>query len=416
MANRFARANGNFTHNIWSTTAGGAVGASIPTVGDNAIINSYTVTVTGNVVCDGVFGSNLGGATASGNVILTNGSSLTCMASGIYGSNVTGSGGDNTVVTGTGNRFVTFSEAGTALITAKIIEGSSLVTAGGNCVVSCEGVSSVLNIVVDQIISGNTLAGYSVWSPVIQCANGTTNITCSNINNPGLNSDGRNRTILNFSTMNITGGVTGGLNTTNGRGTIFNSSAGLLSIVGNVQAELGSIAIGNEGTLRVIGIIAAINNRHAISGTGNLRISGNILNAPNGTAAIYAPSYRIDPVPANSYIRYARNGTGVGSDAYLFQFTTDSLSAFSMPPVSAVRSGVTFANATLTGTCVIPNPSSVSFGVPVDNTVGTAVMNASDVFNVSVTSLTATGSLGNRLRNSATLQGVGGLLASFTNN
>jgi hypothetical protein len=44
------------------------------------------------------------------------------------------------------------------------------------------------------------------------------------------------------------------------------------------------------------------------------------------------------------------------------------------------------------------------------------IVKDTNIFNVNVNSLSASGSLGNRLRNSATLQGVGGLLASFTNN
>ena len=74
-----------------------------------------------------------------------------------------------------------------------------------------------------------------------------------------------------------------------------------------------------------------------------------------------------------------------------------------------------FANNTLTGTCQIPSPSSVAFGVPTDNTVGVAVLSPNDFMNVQVSALTATGSIGARLKNAATTESVGRTIASFTN-
>ena len=146
----------------------------------------------------------------------------------------------------------------------------------------------------------------------------------------------------------------------------------------------------------------------------NVRISGNLIGAPNGIPAVYASSYTVNPVPYQTYIRYANNGTGVGSDAYLYHYTTDSLSAFSMPPVSAVRSGLQYANNTLTGTCQIPPVSSVAFGALVDNTTGTATL-TSTLWETSIASLTATDSVGARLKNSATVESVGRIIASFSN-
>ena len=86
-----------------------------------------------------------------------------------------------------------------------------------------------------------------------------------------------------------------------------------------------------------------------------------------------------------------------------------------MPPVSAVRFGTSFANGTLTGTCKVPSQNSVNVGVPVDNTVGTAFLTPAALFDTSVASLTASNTLGARLKNSATVQSVGNIIASFSN-
>jgi hypothetical protein len=192
---------------------------------------------------------------------------------------------------------------------------------------------------------------------------------------------------------------------------------------GNAGDTAAVGALGSGSTTRIDNcvlqpgsIAAAVYSTNA---SANIIFSNvNILYASTGLSPIYAPSYRIDPVPTNSFIRYARNGTGVGSDAWLYQFTTDSLSAFSMPPVSSVRAGVQFANNTLTGTCNVPSPSSVSFGTLVDNTSGTAVVSVNDLFQIFSTplsSLTTPNTIGSRIRTAATTEATGNLIASFTN-
>jgi hypothetical protein len=158
---------------------------------------------------------------------------------------------------------------------------------------------------------------------------------------------------------------------------------------------------------------------HSIStGSNNVLISGNILNAPNGTQAIYAPIYRIDPVPTNGYIRYARNGTGVGSDAYTTLYTADTFSSFSAPPVSAVRVGISYANGLLTGTSQIPPTSAVAFGTVYDSSgsrTGLAYNSANVIFNTPISAINIPNSIGDRLKKSATVESTGHLVASFSN-
>jgi hypothetical protein len=52
----------------------------------------------------------------------------------------------------------------------------------------------------------------------------------------------------------------------------------------------------------------------------------------------------------------------------------DATANAAMPAASNVRSGVSYASGALTGSCAVPAASSVGFGVPVDNTTGTAVL------------------------------------------
>jgi len=210
--------------------------------------------------------------------------------------------------------------------------------------------------------------------------------------------------------VNFTGNIVAGTGTSNAG--IINSSAGTIIVTGNVTGGTGSAAYGinnsSTGTAIVVGNVTATSATNAfVSSNASAinKISGNIINHSNGTAAIYAAKYVVDPAPKNGFIQYSN----------VNQFTTDSLSAFSMPPVSAVRLGTTFANGTLSGTCAIPNANSVELSVPVDNTVGTAFVNNQTIFKTNITSLTGDGTIGQRLKNSATVQSVGNVIASFSN-
>jgi hypothetical protein len=210
--------------------------------------------------------------------------------------------------------------------------------------------------------------------------------------------------------IQFTGTIAGGTST-NARG-LDNSSVGTIIVTGNVTGGTGSAAYGinnsSTGTAIIVGNVTATSATNAfVSSNASAinKISGNIINHPNGTAAIYAARYVVDPIPQNSFIQYSN----------VNQFSTDSLSAFSMPPVSAVRFGTSYANGTLTGTCKVPSQNSVNVGVPVDNTVGTAFLNPATLFDTSVASLTSSNTLGARLKNSATVQSVGNIIASFSN-
>jgi hypothetical protein len=76
----------------------------------------------------------------------------------------------------------------------------------------------------------------------------------------------------------------------------------------------------------------------------------------------------------------------ITTNAAVFNFTnTGSLKTLvdatqgDMPAVSNVRSGTTYAVGTLTGTLAVPPAASVSLGVPVDATTGTATLTAAAI-------------------------------------
>lgn len=187
----------------------------------------------------------------------------------------------------------------------------------------------------------------------------------------------------------VTGDVYGGRGGQVSPG-IYISSGGInkLSVVGNIYASDVSTAI-------------YYNNHYR-----NLYVSGNIIDHPsNGRTAIYAPNYYLNPIPKNGAIYKQGNE--------LF-FLSDSLSAFSMPPISSVRTGITFANATLTGICAVPSISSVSLGVPVDNKVGVSILNPADFFKTNISKLTPS-TFVQRITSTTTVDSIGKFLFSTNN-
>jgi hypothetical protein len=362
MANKFARSDGDFNGPIWALTSNGVAGSTTaPTVGDNAIANTFTIQITGSVACDNITNGNLYGGSVGGTFNLENEAIVTATIRAAASAAT-----DVVRLTGTNSaRFIGTINGGSSTSNNQAIENSG---------------SGILTIVGSLVGQSSTAANPSV------AANSSTGI------------------------VDFTGTIVGGSGT-NTRG-LDNSSVGTIIVVGSVTGGTGSAAYGinnsSTGTAIVIGNVIATSATNAFvssNANANNKISGNIINHSNGTAAIYATRYVIDPVPQNSFIQY--------SDVN--QFSTDSLSAFSMPPVSAVRFGISFANETLTGTCRVPSQNSVSVGVPVDNTVGTAFLTPAALFDTSIASLTSSNTLGTRLKNSATVQSVGNIIASFSN-
>jgi hypothetical protein len=69
-----------------------------------------------------------------------------------------------------------------------------------------------------------------------------------------------------------------------------------------------------------------------------------------------------------------------------------------MPAATDVRDGVSYASGTLTGSCKVPAAASVGFGVPVDNTTGTAALTPASVWDHLLTAITTSSTIGTLLK------------------
>lgn len=379
MANRFAVASGNFNDTAtWSTTAAGSPGASVPVAGDNAIANNRTVTITANATCDNVTnGTNYGG-TAGGGFVLNNGVTLTANV-------ISAAGGIVTCVSYSGNTSAwivgTVTGSSTSGSPTGVVHsgtGTLTITSAGT---HTAGRAFANNSTGTLTISGNcTATGSTGSTPLITNVTGVVNITGNCIGGSG----GGSHCVSNTGNgpVNITGIVTGG--SVGGAFGVNNTSTGQVTIVGDVTAANG-IAVSST--------------------SATVRISGSFIYAADGTVPVSAPRIILNTTPLAAKTRYALSGAGT----YVDMFTADNTGLG--PATTDVRAGVTYSG--MIGTLAVPLPSQVSVGVPIDNTVGTAALTPSDIWNTLASSMTTSGSIGERLKNCATTQSTGDQLASL---
>ena len=196
-------------------------------------------------------------------------------------------------------------------------------------------------------------------------------------------------------TLNITGNVTGNpngawgventstgsVNITGNCTAIRNSSTGTIYVTGNVIAGGSVSGAENQSTgiLSVIGSIIPSQGASGVAGTSFQQIT--ILSGPfltenvRGAAPVYCAAWRWNASPSNStYMEVMTNNLLAKRNLV----TDDNVTG--MPAVTNVRSGTVYGpTSSLTGTLVVPSANSVSFGVPVDNTTGTAILTGAAV-------------------------------------
>ena len=154
------------------------------------------------------------------------------------------------------------------------------------------------------------------------------------------------------------------------------TAGGNITVIGPVYAGLsaGGIAA-SAGNVFTTGPFYNVNNRNAVFAQNLQLISGS---TPTWTFDTETNLEQRTLYPAN----YPGN----------------------FPATTNVRQGITFGDTgQFVGVVAIPSASNVIQGVPVDNTTGSASFNTQNAWGFPTASLTATGSIGARLRNASTV-------------
>jgi hypothetical protein len=120
-----------------------------------------------------------------------------------------------------------------------------------------------------------------------------------------------------------------------------------------------------------------------------------------------------------SYFEFRDNSTNgalpPGASAPATRLVSPDTIADSPIPAN-VRQGTVYSLGSQTGTMIVPSPSNVANNVPVDNTVGTAVLDPNAIWAVPLTSINTLNSIGRRVKNAATVETTGAQIQTTLNN
>jgi hypothetical protein len=390
--------------------------------------------------------SALASSVAGGTFILNNGVTVTCTGgNGIYAGNVT---------------CLTYAGTGTSTINANI--NALTVTPGSYTYTLVHSGTGILNIngtLNPSFTCLNrgclTLTGSGTLNLVGSIGGGfcnTPNVsvtTSGKLNVVGDISGGSNVAALELSGTSVTT-VTGTLNggSNSGRAIVINANA-LLTVTGNLLhgGDSGPAIIipsgnpnvtitGNVGStfansttlltsaagsyIKVIGtIFAGLNyNFYSVSPSSINILTGPFISYATGIHPFWVSRIHYQRT-FGSYLEFRDNSTNGALPPAVSAPATKLVSPDTVAdsPIPAnVRQGTVYSLGSQTGTMIVPSPSNVANNVPVDNTVGTAVLDPTAIWAVPLTSINTLNSIGRRVKNAATVETTGAQIQTTLNN
>ena len=416
-------------NSLWSSTDTWSVSAepspwNYPLEADNAYTNTFTITADSSTKVDTIRNSTLApNISSGGSFVLANGVSLSASVqasvSPYLGTILPGASAEligNVVwqnAPSVGNVSVLVDSPNCNLIIKGNLAGRGA-SVGATRVLALSAGSSGSNVTIYGTVSGG--GGSGGYFPGVEISNPTaTCVIYGNVEggigaggpNPGVSiSNGYLKVIGNVNT-DVQNAGQEGIRCVGGRTEINGNVYGFASAGINISANTSSVLISGN-------VIASNWNRAIVSvstTTTPLSVYGNIINAPNGRQAIYAPRYQVFPTGSAQYTRQASNGY----DSYVDYWTSDA--TFTYPASSDVASGISYSNNTLNGSMAVPSPSSVALGALVGTTTGTASITIDNVLSQPIANLTTPNSIGARLKNITTSQALSSIANSlnFTN-
>ncbi len=421
MPIRFAQANG-----LWSSVATWNGGATVPTASDQVFANNRTIVVDVSPTVEFVSNQATGSAVIGGTFILTNGITFTATDPTM---------GFRPYQIATSASLLQISQSNSATIIGSLVNPN--VGFGNNLVGITVDISGSASLTITGSVSGNKAVQLGIG--VRHQSTGTLRILGNLLSGPGGSNENNNHGVLatNTGTTIIQGNVSiYAAGTTPSSRTINITAAHNLFITGSVYAD-PSIVIANNSTgnaniyisgsveRRGTNTVAAISKTTAgiieVIGlvTGNGIISSTSATATNRfTGPLNKTTYNNVPTFVGPRIQFIAGSTPyvtLQTDTFnqLLTFYDTSYTS-SVPNQNNVRSGSLYGGVNqFSGSMVVPATSSVRYGVPVDNTTGSAIVTPATIFDSLLTSLTASNSIGERLKNISTIQTTAATIAAF---
>lgn len=246
-------------------------------------------------------------------------------------------------------------------------------TLGVSCIANTS--SGTVNLAVVEAIGGSA-AGL-----ILNSSSGMVYGTVGTISSPGstfvapvLNSGSG---IIDITCALVTGAPSGISSTAV---TVVNSSTGKINITGTCKGGGFREALSNIGSGEIYAT-RACGNDYGIGGSPSTGVAGVFCNnvgkafvdefefGANGQSPTSGCVF-VRPASQYQWRVFARPSPGGTPSTLLDASAVEE----ALPPEADVRNGVGYNFYTRTGTCHVPAATSVAAGVPVDNTVGTAVL------------------------------------------
>jgi hypothetical protein len=402
MANVYAVKSGNWSDvTVWNT-------GSLPTSSDDVFANNFRVVVNVSPTILSLRNSPTTGIAAGGGFDLTDGVTLTVTGAGILGYN--------------SSILVDFNlpDPQSATIVTTVINPPTIVD--GTPTVRFRN-TGTLNVIGDLYTNSR-----SSTSVIELLGTGILNFTGNCYSTTG-DSRAAALRINGSGTINMTGNI---LYDTNGFSStaplVVINASGTLIITGTVRGG-PSHAINSfvSSYIKIIGPIIA--NTAAGSTVGNVAFvstGGGAINILTGPFISHSSGIQPFSVARmhyqrtlGSYYEFRDNSTNgalpPAGPAPITRLVSPG-TPIDAPAASNVRQGVVYAAGSLTGTMVVPAASNVANNVPVDNTVGTAVLDPNAIWAVPLTSINTLNSIGRRVKNAATVETTGAQIQTTLNN
>jgi hypothetical protein len=254
-------------------------------------------------------------------------------------------------------------------ITGNVTGGSGTNAFGANNI-STGTLNATGNVTGGTVIAVNNAAG------------GTVNVTGNITGGTAANIYGINN--VGVGTVNVTGNVTGGTVVATSHG-INNTSTGIVAVTGICNGGAAGASGANNAATGTVRATRSVGNAYGPSNSAGLVGSVGVSNAALGICEIEQFEFgTFGQIPVSGTgIRLKKASTNVAVFNYCdtagANTLIDATQNAAMPAATDVRNGVSYASGALTGVAYIPSAGSVAFGVPTDNTTGTATLTAAAI-------------------------------------
>lgn len=230
-------------------------------------------------------------------------------------------------------------------------------------------------------------------------------------------------------TLNVTGNLIGSNTDSRSHSLIAVAANAIITVIGTMQSGTNGISDFGEvcftssvsSYLNHIGSLIASRSGYALYsiGTGAINLmTGPFIGSDSGMQPLYVARMHYRRT-IGSYYEFRDNSTlgalSPSPPAPATRLVSPDTVADSPIPRD-VRQGVVYAEGSQTGTMIVPSRDNVAKGVLVDNTTGTAILDADSIWAVPLTSINTLNSIGRRVKNAATVESTGAQIQQTLNN